>query len=400
MSIEIPSHLTDAELVAAVRGLAGDERDVTARVVAHLAEIDARGLYLPAGYPSLYVYCREALGYSEDAAYNRNVAARVARRFPEVVDMLAEGRLTLTAVKLLAPVLNDGNRARAFAEAAGKSKRDIEMLVAALAPKPDVPSSVRKVGSPGSRNPSTPAAVPERETTVASGGQAPASRQAEAAAAAAPADPAGSASAVGQAAEGHSREGQPTAGRPTAGQPTPPHQRSVVAPLAPERYRVQFTIGAETEKKLRRLQELLKREIPDGDPAVIFDRAVTVLLEKAESRKNGVSHETAGGARGSKQDRAMYPRPRGARSRAGTRRNVPSFPQTGGDVRSATYGVPPPRRAVCARRRAGAGEHRVHCRAHNAYEGRRIFGAYLPKEIKEARAQYDAMRFAVPERQA
>ena len=87
----------------------------------------------------------KALGYSEDAAYNRKVAALVARRFPEVVDMLADGRLTLTAVKLLAPVLNDGNRARAFAEAAGKSKRDIEMLVAALAPKPDVPSSVRKV---------------------------------------------------------------------------------------------------------------------------------------------------------------------------------------------------------------------------------------------------------------
>jgi hypothetical protein len=43
-------------------------------------------------------------------------------------------------------------------------------------------------------------------------------------------------------------------------------KRPEVAPLAPERYRVQFTIGEHTEKKLRRLQELLKREIPDGDP--------------------------------------------------------------------------------------------------------------------------------------
>src|SRR5687768_6462171 len=112
MKIASPSHLTDAELVAAIEGLVGDERDVTARVVAHLAEIDARGLYVPAGYPSLYIYCREGLGYSEDAAYNRKAAALVARRFPVVVDMLADGRLSLTVVKLLAPVLDDENYER------------------------------------------------------------------------------------------------------------------------------------------------------------------------------------------------------------------------------------------------------------------------------------------------
>ena len=178
MSIEIPSHLTDAELVAAVRGLAGDERDVTARVVAHLAEIDARRLYVPAGYSSLYVYCREALGYSEDAAYNRNVAARVARRFPEVVDMLADGRLTLTAVKLLAPVLDDGNRARALAEAAGKSKREVEMSGGRARAEAGRALERAEGRIAGLRNPSV-CAVPERETTVASGGQAPASRQAE-----------------------------------------------------------------------------------------------------------------------------------------------------------------------------------------------------------------------------
>jgi hypothetical protein len=48
---------------------------------------------------------------------------------------------------------------------------------------------------------------------------------------------------------------------------------------------VQFTIGQETHEKLRRLQALLRREIPDGDPGTIFDRALTVLLERVERTK-------------------------------------------------------------------------------------------------------------------
>jgi hypothetical protein len=65
----------------------------------------------------------------------------------------------------------------------------------------------------------------------------------------------------------------------------PATPRPIVQPLAPERYRVQFTIGQETHEKLRLLQALLRREIPDGDPAAIFDRALTVLLEKVEKTK-------------------------------------------------------------------------------------------------------------------
>ena len=107
MTITIPSHLTDGALMAATPRLAGDEREVTARLIAHLGEIDARGLHVPAGFSSLYIYCREGLGYSEDAAHNRKVAAQVARRYPAVIDMLADGRASLTGLKILAPVLND-----------------------------------------------------------------------------------------------------------------------------------------------------------------------------------------------------------------------------------------------------------------------------------------------------
>jgi hypothetical protein len=39
---------------------------------------------------------------------------------------------------------------------------------------------------------------------------------------------------------------------------------------------VQFTVSRETYDKLRHAQDLLRHTIPTGDPAVIFDRALTL----------------------------------------------------------------------------------------------------------------------------
>jgi hypothetical protein len=76
--------------------------------------------------------------------------------------------------------------------------------------------------------------------------------------------------------------------RPRYRQP-PPTRGSIIEPTATERDRVQFTVGQETHDKLRRLQDLLRREIPNGDPGAIFDRAVTLLLEKVEKAKLGAT---------------------------------------------------------------------------------------------------------------
>ena len=48
----------------------------------------------------------------------------------------------------------------------------------------------------------------------------------------------------------------------------------------------------------------------------------------------------------------------------------------------------------------GADNIALHCRAHNAHEGRRVFGDFLPRAIREARVLYDAMQFPVPERRS
>jgi hypothetical protein len=81
------------------------ERHSIADLIAGLAELDMRRLYLAAGYSSLVTYCTRVLQLSEHAAYGRIEAARAVRRFPVLLGRLASGDLTLAAVCLLAPVL-------------------------------------------------------------------------------------------------------------------------------------------------------------------------------------------------------------------------------------------------------------------------------------------------------
>jgi hypothetical protein len=152
MENKIPSQLSDSELVAAVAALAVTERRTTVALVAHLAELEARQLHLAAGFPSMFSYCVRVLRLSEGGAFNRIEAARTSREFPVVLDLLEQGRLNLASLRLLAPHLTAANHERLLAAAEGKSKREVQALVATAFPRPDVAPSIRKVadriGSP------------------------------------------------------------------------------------------------------------------------------------------------------------------------------------------------------------------------------------------------------------
>src|SRR5512147_642070 len=143
--LESLRRLSDDGFVARLKGLAARERRATALLVAHIAELDTRDLCLREGYPSLFVYCRDVLALSEHEAYNRIEVARTARRFPVVLDLLAAGAVNLTTVRLLGPHLTPDNHARVLESARGKKKAEVEEIVARLAPRPDVPASVRKL---------------------------------------------------------------------------------------------------------------------------------------------------------------------------------------------------------------------------------------------------------------
>jgi hypothetical protein len=92
------NRLSDDELLIEVRRHVSVERQATARLIACLAEFDARRLYLGEGCSSLYTYCTQVLHLSEYAAYARIESARAARRYPVILDMLVDGALHLTAV--------------------------------------------------------------------------------------------------------------------------------------------------------------------------------------------------------------------------------------------------------------------------------------------------------------
>jgi hypothetical protein len=71
--------------------------------------------------------------------------------------------------------------------------------------------------------------------------------------------------------------------------PPPTPARPVIAPLAPERYKIQFTASKELLDKLRYAQDLLRYATPSGDVAVVFDRALGALIEQLEKQKSGVT---------------------------------------------------------------------------------------------------------------
>jgi hypothetical protein len=220
--------------------------------------------------PSMFAYCTEVLHLSEAEAYLRIAAARASREHPVLLEMLADGRLHLTAIARLAPHLTTENRDTLLERAAHKTKRQIEELVAELAPRPDVPAMMRKVP--------TPQAPPA--SAISAGSEAPASLRPWPDGVAAAEDELRP-DAVASAHLGLRPDDVP--GPAASDRPRP----AVVEPLAPARYKVQFTASAALHDKLERLCALMRSSVPDGDLAAIIEQAVTEKLERLEARRFG-----------------------------------------------------------------------------------------------------------------
>jgi len=292
--LALAANLTDEALRAKVKVLAQCSREVTVELIAHLAELAARKLYCSEGPGSLFRYCTEILRFSEAAACNRIKAARAVRRFPVILELLADGRVNLTTIRLLSPHLTPENHHALLAEATGLTRRQVDKLVARLAPQPDVAPSICKLPAPKAAIPVAPAPVVPNDD-------------------------------LRKTAISPSEEYPPG---PIAAILAPATHRPAIAPLAPERYRVQFTIDQETEEQLRRLQDLLRREIPDGDPGAIFVRALPLLFLEFHHANEPYA--------------------------------------LGGEATAENMAL--------------------RCRAHNVYEAALIFGPYDPARVREAPA--------------
>jgi hypothetical protein len=231
--------ISDDELLHRLAQLLAQSRRSEVDLVTHIAEVDERRLYAREACPSMYAYCTQVLHLSEAEAYLRITTGRAAREHPVLLTMLGDGRLHLSGIAKLVPHLTSENRDELLRRACHRSKREIEMLLAQLFPRPDAPTVVRKLPE---RRPCPPAPNPPSEPQLRPGGVEP--QQV----------------------------------------PAPPRV-SVIEPLAPARYKVQFTADAELQEKLERLRSLMRTQVPDGDLATIIEQAVTEKLERLESRR-------------------------------------------------------------------------------------------------------------------
>jgi len=234
------THLPDSTLLVELKSLVSQDRATTALLIAHLGEVDARRLYAPAGYPSMYEYCLHVLHFSEDMAYKRIQVARLARQFPSIHAMLADGRLHLSAVLTLSAHLTPDNAQELLDSAAHKTRAGIEQLLAQRFPQPDLPPLIAPLTATGCDLQLAPGRViftsPEHHLPATAGSVAP-----------------------------------------------PPPAK--LAPVAPQRFAVQCTVSQETYEKLKHAQELLGHAVPHADLAQVLDRALDLLVAQLERQK-------------------------------------------------------------------------------------------------------------------
>jgi hypothetical protein len=315
--------IPDDELLHRLAALLAGSRHAEADLVAHIGEVDARRLYAREATPSMFVYCLERLHLSEREAYLRIAAARASREHPVILDMLADGRLHLTGIALLASHLTRENRDALLERATHKTKREIEELLAELAPRPDVRPSIRRLPlgrvvastapceraatavnpPPGAVSPSPEAASsppvparpashgvaallglrPEQVDSDASGGLGALASGTGATEATHVSGPGAEGEPATETAPASSSEADLVVRWAARGG----FQPARIEPLSPSRYRVQFTASAELRDKLERLKDLMRSAVPDGDLAAIIDAAVTEKLERLEARRFG-----------------------------------------------------------------------------------------------------------------
>ena len=349
------SHLSDQTLLHGLAALVARDRATTADLLTHITEVDERRLYLPAGYPSMFVYCVQELALCEQAAYYRIRAARTARQFPTIFSAVAEGRLNVSTVVLLAPHLTAENSTELLAAAAGRSKTDVERFLAERFPKPDLPAQVRALSikvtelhalpgpldfvSPGPDPQQLSPGIVDPPTVVQSPG-------------------------------------------PSA--PEPIDARPKVTPLAPRRFALQLTMSHEMHDDLRRARELLGHQVPSGDVAEVIHRALKLLVSQLERAKFAatdkprpprvtqsaryIAAHVKRAVRERDGDQCSFVSERGQRCQERTRLEFDHVDPVARGGRASISGI------------------RLRCRSHNQYEAERIFGVEFMR-LKRAAAR-------------
>jgi hypothetical protein len=255
---------------------------------------------------------------------------------------IERGDLTLSTIVLLQDALTEATYQELVEAAAGKTKAEVQALLAKRSPRPDVPAAI----TPISMQPAIPTLDVARV-------------------------PAPAAASAPQ-----------------------------LVPLSPTRHKVQFTANDELRKKLERAQDLMRHANADGDLALVVERAMDLLLEKLEKQRLGkISRPRRPLEDGDREGERMADEAKADKvvakpasvSRA-TRRAVferdgerCTFTDADGHRCPATTWLEIDH--VIARARGGTSEPgnlRVRCRAHNLLHAEQTFGKqHVERAIRE-----------------
>jgi hypothetical protein len=241
--------VTDRDLQAELARLLASGSHTEARIIAHLAAVEERRLHLAAGSSSLFDYCLHRLRLSENEAFHRITAARLARRFPAIFGSIEQRSIHLSAVCLLRDYLTPENHRELLGEASGKTKLQVQELLARRFPRPDVASTIRKLPPPRAPAPALARSTPSSEAGAVNDSQ---------------------------------KEVPPPAQTASAAQAS---HKAVVEPLSAARYRIQLNASAQLKEKLEHALDLLSHSNPSGDLAVMVERAVDLLIERVEKQR-------------------------------------------------------------------------------------------------------------------
>ena len=261
----VTSHISHDALLQDIKTLDERDRKTTAVLLSRVAEVEERRLFLREGFPSMHAYCIQGLHWCEGTTSRRIYAARAARALPILFDAIADGRLHLTGVLMLAKYLNSGNVAELVAAATHRSKAEIQQLIAERFPQPDLPEFLQNLAPPPPLERPGGQHSPENAGDAMGRAQEPSPENAHAAA-----PPTGP--SVPQPALQHS---------PENAAPRAPR----VTPLAPQRFGLQVTLDQETHDLLRRAQALMSHQVRAGEILPVLNGALRCFVAQLEKQK-------------------------------------------------------------------------------------------------------------------
>lgn len=137
--------VSDSVLQSELAQLLASGHRTEARIVAHIAEVDRRELFLKEGFSALYKYCQVRLGLSENESFHRMTAARIASEYPVVFGLIEQRKIHLSGLCMLRNFLTRANHHELLQEACGKTKRQLEELLAVKFPGKQSRDFVRRL---------------------------------------------------------------------------------------------------------------------------------------------------------------------------------------------------------------------------------------------------------------